>query len=79
MNNYLAAEVSGKIKTRFSYRFSFGVIASRTVTVGNDSWQWVFAPNVIAGYQISSSFIVKAGFSQANTSPSLGMLDDRTA
>ena len=79
MNNYLAAEVSGKIKTRFSYRFSLGVIASRTVTAGNDSWQWVFAPNVIAGYQISSSFIVKAGFSQANTSPSLGMLDDRTA
>ena len=79
MNNYLAAEVSGKIKTKFSYRFSLGVIASRTVTAGNDSWQWVFAPNVIAGYQISSSFIVKAGFSQANTSPSLGMLDDRTA
>lgn len=79
MNNYLAAEVSGKIKTRFSYRFSLGVIASRTVTAGNDSWQWVFAPNVIAGYQISSSFIVKAGFSQANTSPSLGMLDDRIA
>lgn len=79
MNNYLAAEVSGKIKTRFSYRFSFGVIASRTVTGENDSWQWVFAPNVIAGYQISSSFIVKAGFSQANTSPSLGMLDDRIA
>ncbi len=79
MNNYLAAEVSGKIKTRFSYRFSLGVIASRTVTAGNDSWQWVFAPNVIAGYQIASSFIVKAGFSQANTSPSLGMLDDRTA
>lgn len=79
MNNYLAAEVSGKIKTRFSYRFSLGVIASRTVTAGNDSWQWVFAPNVIAGYQISSSFIVKAGFSQANTSPSIGMLDDRIA
>ena len=79
MNNYLAAEVSGKIKTRFSYRFSLGVIASRTVTDGNDSWQWVFAPNVIAGYQISSSFIVKAGFSQANTSPSIGMLDDRIA
>ncbi len=79
MNNYLAAEVSGKIKTKFSYRFSLGVIASRTVTAGNDSWQWVFAPNVIAGYQISSSFIVKAGFSQANTSPSLGMLDDRIA
>lgn len=79
MNNYLAAEVSGKIKTRFSYRFSLGVIASRTVTGENDSWQWVFAPNVIAGYQISSSFIVKAGFSQANTSPSLGMLDDRIA
>ena len=79
MNNYLAAEVSGKIKTRFSYRFSLGVIASRTVTAGNDSWQWVFAPNVIAGYQISSYFIVKAGFSQANTSPSLGMLDDRIA
>ena len=74
MNNYLAAEVSGKIKTKFSYRFSLGVIASRTVTAGNDSWQWVFAPNVIAGYQISSSFIV-----QANTSPSLGMLDDRIA
>lgn len=35
MNNYLAAEVSGKIKTRFSYRFSLGVIASRTVTAGN--------------------------------------------
>ena len=65
MNNYLAAEVSGKIKTKFSYRFSLGVIASRTVTAGNDSWQWVFAPNVIAGYQISSSFIVKAGFSQS--------------
>ena len=79
MNNYLAAEVSGKIKTRFSYCFSLGVIASRTVTAGNDSWQWVFAPNVIAGYQISSSFIVKAGFSQANTSPSIGMLDDRIA
>lgn len=79
MNNYLAAEVSGKIKTRFSYRFSLGVIASRTVTAGNDSWQWVFAPNVIAGYQISSSFIVKAGFSQANTSPSIGVLDDRIA
>ena len=79
MNNYLAAEVSGKIKTRFSYRFSLGVIASRTVTAGNDSWQWVFAPNVIAGYQISSSFIVKAGFSQADTSPSIGMLDDRIA
>lgn len=79
MNNYLAAEVSGKIKTRFSYRFSLGVIASHTVTGENDSWQWVFAPNVIAGYQISSSFIVKAGFSQANTSPSLGMLDDRIA
>ena len=79
MNNYLAAEVSGKIKTRFSYRFSLGVIASRTVTAGNGSWQWVFAPNVIAGYQISSSFIVKAGFSQANTSPSIGMLDDRIA
>ena len=79
MNNYLAAGVSGKIKTRFSYRFSLGVIASRTVTAGNDSWQWVFAPNVIAGYQISSSFIVKAGFSQANTSPSIGMLDDRIA
>lgn len=79
MNNYLAAEVSGKIKTRFSYRFSLGVIASRTVTAGNDSWQWVFAPNVIAGYQIASSFIVKAGFSQANTSPSIGMLNDRTA
>lgn len=79
MNNYLAAEVSGKIKTKFSYRFSLGVIASRTVTAGNESWQWVFAPNVIAGYQISSSFIVKAGFSQANTSPSLGMLDDRIA
>lgn len=79
MNNYLAAEVSGKIKTKFSYRFSLGVIASRTVTAGNDSWQWVFAPNVIAGYQTSSSFIVKAGFSQANTSPSIGMLDDRIA
>lgn len=79
MNNYLAAEVSGKIKTKFSYRFSLGVIASHTVTGENDSWQWVFAPNVIAGYQISSSFIVKAGFSQANTSPSLGMLDDRIA
>lgn len=79
MNNYLAAEVSGKIKTKFSYRFSLGVIASHTVTGENDSWQWVFAPNVIAGYQISPSFIVKAGFSQANTSPSLGMLDDRIA
>ena len=79
MNNYLAAEVSGKIKTRFSYRFSLGVIASRTVTGENDSWQWVFAPNVIAGYQISPSFIVKAGFSQVNTSPSIGMLNDRTA
>lgn len=79
MNNYLAAEVSGKIKTRFSYRFSLGVIASHTVTGENDSWQWVFAPNVIAGYQISPSFIVKAGFSQVNTSPSIGMLNDRTA
>lgn len=79
LSNYFAAEVSGKIKSRFSYRFSLGVIATNTVTDAIDSWQWVFAPNVIAGYQISPSFIVKAGFSQVNTSPSIGMLNDRTA
>jgi len=78
LNNYITAEVSGKIKTRFSYRLSLGVIASNSATTDrNGPWQWVFAPNVIAGYQISPSFIVKAGFSQANIAPSINMLNDR--
>lgn len=74
LNNYLAGEITGKIGKRFTYRFSLGVSASHTQTPENDIWQWVFSPKVDIGYSISPSFILKAGFAQANIPPAIGQL-----
>lgn len=79
LNNYFAGEVTGKIGESFSYRFTLGLIGNHTAAAGNNQWQWIFSPKIIAGYQVSPSFIIKAGFSQFNTPPKIGMLNDRIA
>lgn len=76
LKNYFAGEVTGKIGQGFSYRFSLGVTGSHIKTSENAVWQWIFTPRVDIGYRISPSFVVKAGFTQANMSPSLGQLNE---
>lgn len=79
LKNYFAGEITGKIGPRFTYRFSLGVTGTRTKTNDNDIWQWVFAPRVDIGYRISPSFMLKAGFVQANMLPGLGQLSEATS
>lgn len=74
LKNYFSGEITGKIGQRFTYRFTLGVSGSRIKTPENEVWQWVFSPRADLGYQISSSFMLKAGFTQANMPPSIGQL-----
>lgn len=79
LKNYFAGELTGKIGQGFSYRFSLGVTGSCIKTAENEVWQWVFTPRADIGYRISPSFMLKAGFTQANMPPGLGQLSGVTS
>lgn len=79
LKNYFAGEVTGKIGQRFTYRFTLGLTGSRIKTPENEVWQWVFSPRADIGYRISPSFMLKAGFTQANMPPSTGKLSEATS
>ena len=79
LKNYFAGEITGKIGQRFTYRFTLGVSGSRIKTPENEIWQWVFSPRADIGYRISPSFMLKAGFTQANMPPSTGQLSGATS
>lgn len=71
------AEITGKhFDDKLQYRISVGAAGRYTHSREVNSWDWVFTPSAIIGYQLSPTLMLRAGFSQSNTSPSLSQLSN---
>lgn len=71
IGNHLSGELLGSFGKRWQYRVALGV--ATTYTDGDtERVNWVFTPNVMLGCNVTDRFMLRASFSQYNTSPSLG-------
>ena len=77
LTNQTYAELTGNhLDGKLQYRLSIGATGRHTASREVDSWDWVFTPSIVAGYQFTPTLMLRAGFSQYNTSPSLSQLSN---
>ncbi len=71
------AELTGRhFGNKLQYRVSIGATGRHTSSREVKSWDWVFTPSVTIGYQFMPTLMLRAGFSQSNTSPSLSQISN---